>query len=273
MKAVRQPAVAGSFYPGNADTLAGTVVRLLTQARAELGASPELPLPKGLIVPHAGYIYSGSTAALGYAHLDPLRATITRVLLLGPSHHVPVRGLALSGADAFATPLGQVPIDRAVEVRLAELPHVDTIPQAHAWEHSLEVQVPFLQEVLDSFTLVPLVVGDASPTEVAGVIEAAWGGPETLVLISSDLSHYLPYARAQAVDRETVRRILDLDGPLEDGRACGGRPVNGLLVVARQRGLRSHLLGMCNSGDTAGDRSRVVGYAAIAFTEADHDRS
>ena len=229
-------------------------------------------MPKALIVPHAGYVYSGSTAALGYACLDPARSLITRVVLLGPAHRVPVRGLALSGADAFATPLGLVRLDHPTEAALAALPQVAIDPEAHAWEHSLEVQLPFLQEVLDDFSVVPLVVGDAEPGDVAGVIEAAWGGPETLILISSDLSHYLPYARAQAIDRHTVRRILDLDGPLEDGLACGGRPVNGLLVAARRHGFRPHLLGMCNSGDTAGDRSRVVGYAAISFAEAGHDR-
>ena len=265
MHAVRQPAVAGSFYPGHATALAANVTRLIAQARARLADLPDPGPPKALIVPHAGYIYSGSTAALGYALLDPER--VSRVVLLGPAHRVPVRGLALSGADAFATPLGEVPIDRPVEDHLLRLRQVVTRPEAHAWEHSLEVQLPFLQGVLSGFTLVPLVVGDATPDDVAAVIEDAWGGPETLILISSDLSHYLPYDRAVAVDRGTVQRILALQGPLEDGLACGARPVNGLLVAAGRRHLRPHLLGQCNSGDTAGDKGRVVGYAAVAFTE------
>ncbi len=272
MFAVRQPAVAGSFYPGHAATLSATVTRLLGQARAQPPAT-DSPPPKALIVPHAGYIYSGSTAAQGFAALDPIRDTIARVVLLGPAHHVGVRGLALSGADAFATPLGEVRLDHRLQAQLSLLEQVVTSPQAHVWEHSLEVQLPFLQACLDDFALVPLVVGAATPTEVAEVLEAAWGGPETLILISSDLSHYLPYARAQAMDRETVNQILALEWPLADGSACGARGVNGLLVAARAHGLQPRLLGMCNSGDTAGDRNRVVGYAAVAFSEASHDQS
>ena len=271
MIVVRQPAVAGSFYPGHSGALSATVTRLLDQARAHPPSDPGPP-PKALIVPHAGYIYSGSTAALGYAALDPVRDKITRVLLLGPAHHVGVRGLALAGADSFATPLGEVEIDHRTEARLSMLSQVVTSQQAHAWEHSLEVQLPFLQQVLADFSLVPLVVGSASPAEVAEVLDAAWDGPETLILISSDLSHYLPYARAQATDRDTVTRILALESPLADGSACGARGVNGLLVAARTHGLRPRLLGMCNSGDTAGDRNRVVGYAAIAFSEAPDDQ-
>lgn len=259
---IRPPAVAGRFYPGQAESLASTVGRLLADARQ---ARVPPPPPKALIVPHAGYVYSGSTAAAGYATLDPVRDQVTRVVLLGPAHHVWFAGLALAGSDEFETPLGRVAVDPGAEAALAGLPQVITHSGAHAHEHSLEVQLPFLQQVLGAFSLVPLAVGDASPRQVAEALEALWGGPETLVVVSSDLSHYLPYASAQRIDRDTVQHILDLDWPITDRSACGARGVNGLLVAATERGLRPHLISMCNSGDTAGDRSRVVGYAAIAF--------
>lgn len=224
--------------------------------------------PKALIVPHAGYIYSGATAALAYAQLASVRSTIRRVVLLGPVHRVPVRGLALAGASAFATPLGDVPVDQAAIALLSSLPQVVVSPAAHALEHSLEVHLPFLQSVLENFSLVPLAVGNATPGEVAQVLEALWGGPETLIVISSDLSHFLPYRTAQALDGETAQRILAMDGPLTHAQACGGTPINGLLLAAQNHHLKPRLLGLCNSGDTAGDRSRVVGYAAFAFSEA-----
>ncbi|HSN44675.1 MAG TPA: AmmeMemoRadiSam system protein B, partial [Propionibacteriaceae bacterium] len=226
----------------------------------------ELPPPKALIVPHAGYIYSGLTAAFVYALLEPIRAQIRRVALLGPAHYVAFSGVALSPAEAFMTPMGRVPLDRALESSLLALPQVLESAQAHAPEHSLEVQLPFLQRVLDDFTLVPLVIGNASTHEVAAVIEACWGGPETLVLISSDLSHYLPYATAQAMDADTVRRILDLNWPLLEQTACGARGVNAMMVAATSHQLRPTLIDFRNSGDTGGDRDRVVGYASIAFT-------
>ncbi|MEA5118722.1 MAG: AmmeMemoRadiSam system protein B [Propionicimonas sp.] len=261
---IRPPAVAGRFYPGQAEHLASTVERLLADARA---ASAACSPPKALIVPHAGYVYSGSTAAAGYVTLDPVRDQVTRVVMLGPAHHVWFSGLALAGADSFATPLGTIELDPGAEAALAQLPQVIIHPGAHAQEHSLEVQLPFLQAVLNEFQLVPLVVGNASPRQVAEVLEALWGGSETVVVISSDLSHYLPYPSARRIDRTTVQQILDLDWPLTDGSACGARGINGLLVAAAERGLRPHLISMCNSGDTAGDRSRVVGNAAIAFEE------
>jgi AmmeMemoRadiSam system protein B len=193
------------------------------------------------------------------------------VVLLGPVHRVPVRGLALPGALAFATPLGTVPIDREAADRLRALPQVTTSAAAHAPEHSLEVQLPFLQEVLDQFTLVPLAVGDVGAEQVAEVIDAAWGGPETVIVVSSDLSHYLPYERARRIDADSCDAILHLRGELDHDQACGGTPINGLVHVARRRGLIPHLLDLRNSGDTAGDRHRVVGYAAFAFTEpSDH---
>ncbi len=265
MHSIRQPAVAGVFYPATASLLSSDVGALLAAA-APAGGPAHTP-PKALIVPHAGYVYSGATAALAYARLAPLRSVIRRVVLLGPVHRVPVRGLALPGADIFATPLGQIEVDQDAMASLKKLRQVGISPAAHALEHSLEVQLPFLQAVLDDFKLVPLAVGDATPVEVAQVLDALWGGPETLIVISSDLSHFLPYDKAQALDRKTVERIMDLSGNLTHEQACGGTPVNGLLLAARQHHLQPHLLGQCNSGDTAGDKHRVVGYVAIAFEQ------
>ena len=268
MHPIRQPAVAGAFYPRRPHALLNDVTTLLAQARA--GVDTASPLPKALIVPHAGYIYSGATAALAYARLAPARTTIRRVVLLGPVHRVPVRGLALPGVAAFATPLGTIALDQAAMNCISPLPQVVVNRAAHAMEHSLEVQLPFLQSVLDDFTLVPLAVGDATPEEVAQVLEALWGGPETLIVISSDLSHFLPYPTAQAVDRATVQHIMDLESTLTHDQACGGTPVNGLLLAARRHHLQPRLLGLCNSGDTSGDKGRVVGYAALAFEETAH---
>jgi len=270
MHTVRQPAVAGAFYPDLSGPLASTVASLLAAARAELPRAEPAVAPKALIVPHAGYVYSGLMAARGYAQLAGARATVRRVLLLGPAHRVPVRGLALPGCDAFATPLGEVAIDAAAVQQLRGLPQVVVSPAAHALEHALEVQLPFLQTVLADFELLPLAVGDATPAEVAEVLERLWGGPETLIVISSDLSHYHPYHAAQAIDGETVERILALQGPLTHAQACGATPIDGLLLAARHHQLQPRLLGLCNSGDTAGDRQRVVGYAAIAFVEPRH---
>ena len=277
MSTVRPAAVAGQFYPADAQALRATVAQLLQQAHRTAGAAAD-QRPKALIVPHAGYIYSGLTAAHAYASLTPWADRIRHVLLLGPVHRVPVRGLALPGAAAFDTPLGRVPLDAPLCTALQALPQVVVAPAAHAAEHSLEVQLPFLQSILGTFSLVPLAVGDATPTEVAQVLEMAWGDDDTLIVISSDLSHYLPYADAQRHDRDTVQRILSLTGPLSHQQACGGTPINGLLPVAQRHGLHPVLLDLCNSGDTAGDRQRVVGYASLAFvpahttpsTEAEH---
>jgi len=269
MHTVRPAAVAGAFYPGQQSALSSTVLALLAQAgpRADSGAAPL----KAIIVPHAGYVYSGATAALAYARLKAARSRIRRVVLLGPVHRVPVRGLALPGVEAFATPLGEIKIDQDAVAALAGLPQILVSPAAHAREHSLEVQLPFLQSVLDDFELLPLAVGNTTPAEVAQVLDTLWGGPETLIVISTDLSHFLPYSAAQATDRETVRHIMDFDGTLTHEQACGGTPVNGLLLAARQHDLQAELLGLCNSGDTAGDRERVVGYASVAFLEPNTD--
>ncbi len=258
----RPPAVAGMFYAGDPASLARDVDDALAAAHPVAG-----PAPKALIVPHAGYAYSGPIAASAYAALERVRDSIHRVVLLGPCHRVAVRGLALPSADAFDTPLGRVPVDREGVAALSGLPQVVVSGPAHALEHSLEVQLPFLQRVLREFSIVPLVVGDASADEVAGVIDRLWGGPETLLLISSDLSHYHRYEDAARIDRATAAAILALDPALDHEQACGATPIAGLLTVARRRGLTAQLLDLRNSGDTAGDRRRVVGYAAVAFRE------
>ncbi len=265
---VRAPAVAGTFYPGVSRELAQTLAQMLGTAAHD---APERAVPKALIAPHAGYIYSGPVAASVYALLAPARRSITRVVLLGPTHRVAVRGLALPGSQAFATPLGTVEIDGAAVETLRGMPQVTVSEQAHALEHSLEVHVPFLQTVLDRFTLVPLAVGHASAQEVAEVLDALWGGPETLIVVSSDLSHYLSYGDAQAVDRATAKAILGLATDLSHEQACGATPVTGLSQTARRRGLKAELIDLRNSGDTAGDKNRVVGYGAFAFYEEARD--
>ena len=266
MHSVRQAAVAGTFYPEQRDALLRMVRALLESAKP--GGAAALAAPKALIVPHAGYVYSGVTAALAYARLAASRSSIRRVVLLGPAHRVALRGLALPSVQAFATPLGEVALDLQAMQAIAQLPQVQVSAAVHAQEHALEVQLPFLQVLLEDFKLVPLVVGEARAVEVAQVLDLLWGGPETLLIVSSDLSHYLPYSTAQATDQETVRHILQLDGSLSHAQACGATPVNGLLLGAQRHGLQAQLLGLCNSGDTAGDRERVVGYAAVAFTVA-----
>lgn len=263
MHIVRQPAVAGAFYPGNKQVLANDIKAFLEAVAPVAGQT----FPKAIIVPHAGYIYSGQTAAKAYALIAPIRKTIKRVILLGPVHRVPVRGLALPDADAFATPLGEIELDQPAMASLAGLNQVVVSPTAHALEHSLEVQLPFLQTVLDDFKLVPLAVGDATPAEVAEVLDTLWGGPETVIVISSDLSHFLPYRVAQTVDQETVHNILSMNSTLTHHQACGGTPVNGLVLAARRHHIKPELLDLCNSGDTAGDKDRVVGYASFAFVE------
>lgn len=266
MLSVRPAAVAGLFYPGETATLTHDVRAMLS------GASPAGFSPKALIVPHAGYMYSGMVAASGYAALRNIAKRIHRVILLGPTHRVAVRGLALPEAQAFDTPLGTVEIDAGAVQAIADLPQVVSSDRVHAQEHSLEVQLPFLQSVLGEFKLLPLAVGDAAPREVSEVLERLWGGDETLIVISSDLSHYLPYDTARLIDQGTAQAILDLNPDISHEQACGATPVNGLMIAARRHRLVPHLLDLRNSGDTAGPRDGVVGYAAFAFTEADHDR-
>ena len=261
---IQPAAVAGLFYPAAPEVLTETLRALM--AEVETPASPTWP--KAVIAPHAGYVYSGPIAARAYAQLRPARGKVRRVVLLGPCHRVRVRGLALPGAAALQTPLGAVPVDAEGVRAIEDLPQVLTSPLAHAQEHALEVQLPFLQTVLGDFAVVPLAVGDASPEEVAEVLERLWGGEETLIVVSSDFSHYHPYEEAQAIDAHTCRSILALDSRIDHEQACGATPVAGLLLEARRRGMKPELLDLRNSGDTAGDRRRVVGYAAFAFREA-----
>ncbi len=257
MSRVRPPVVAGLFYPDEPRALRAELAALLA------GGSVEGPAPKALIVPHAGYVYSGPVAAAAYARLKGARGRIRRVVLLGPAHRVPLRGLALPAVEFFATPLGEVPVDAAAVDAIRALPQVRVLDAAHAQEHSLEVHLPFLQEILGEFSLVPLVVGEASAAEVGEVLERLWGGEETLIVVSSDLSHYHDYATAQRMDSATSRAIEALryeDLGHED--ACGRIPVSGLLHVARNRALHVRTIDLRNSGDTAGPRDRVVGYGA-----------
>lgn len=267
---VRPPTVAGMFYPGQALALRQSLDDCFARARPEPSGLPPGLRPKALVAPHAGYIYSGPIAASAYTLLEPFKNVIRRVVLLGPVHRVWVPGLALPGADGFETPLGQVAVDHDALHAIADLPQVTFSPAAHEQEHSLEVHLPFLQAVLADFRLVPLAVGGASVEEVAQVLDRLWGGEETLIVVSSDLSHYLPYQDAVGKDQITAQAILNLDGRLQGDQACGAAPLNGLLLAARRRGLAAHLLDLRNSGDTAGDRQRVVGYGAFAFTESGH---
>ena len=264
MERIRRPAVAGTFYPGDPRQLAAEVDELLDGVAQ---FEPRMGHPKALIVPHAGYIYSGPVAAAAYDELAPARGIVKRVVLLGPVHRVPVRGLALPLADGFETPLGRVPIDRAACASIARLKQVVTSEPAHAMEHSLEVQVPFLQKTLGPFTLVPLAVGSASISEVAETIEQLWGGEETRIVVSTDLSHYHPYDEARSIDGRTLGRIAAYATDIDHEEACGATPLNGLLHLARAKGLSIRQLAANNSGDTAGGKGRVVGYSAFALDD------
>ena len=271
----RPPAVAGMFYPDQEASLRSDVEELL-EAAAHADEGPGTAIgpvagtherPKALIAPHAGYVYSGPVAASAYVRLASLRGSIHRVVLLGPAHRYPLRGLAASRAIAFETPLGSVPVDREGVRAALELGQVLLLDEAHEGEHSLEVHLPFLQVVLGDFTLVPLVVGEASPEEVAEVLEVLWGGSETLIVVSSDLSHFLPYSQANELDALTARSIQELR-PEEIGhdQACGRMPLGGLLLRAREEGLSVECVDLRNSGDTAGPRNQVVGYGSFLFS-------
>ncbi len=263
---VRPPAVAGTFYPADMERLGADVAALLA---AGVQPQPRLGWPKALIVPHAGYAYSGAIAAAAYSEWRRGFRQIRRVILLGPVHRFAVPGIALAGADVFATPLGQVPVDRAAEAQLADLAWVCQSPRAHAWEHSLEVQLPFLQNVLESFAVVPLAVGDATAEQVAAVIERLWGGPETVIAVSTDLSHFHPQKEAVALDERTAKRILALRPDIHHEEACGATPLNGLILAAQSRDLVIRRVAQGTSADTAGGYQRVVGYGAFALDEAE----
>jgi AmmeMemoRadiSam system protein B len=266
MNSVRQPAVAGLFYPGNARELSTEVKQYLRAARASQSHKPALS-PKALIVPHAGYIYSGSTAAKAYVTLCEQADSIERVVLLGPAHRVRLSGLAITDVHFFQTPLGDIPIDLASNRLLLNTPQIQVMDAAHWQEHCLEVQLPFLQTVLNKFTLVPVLIGDTSAAAVSHVLDVLWGGPETLIVISSDLSHYHNYSTAQYLDRSTCEAIEHFDfNQIDNQKACGCIGMNGLLRAAKKRHMAVHTLGLCNSGDTSGDQQRVVGYGSWAFT-------
>jgi MEMO1 family protein len=257
---MRPAAVAGSFYPRDPGRLRAEIAELLAEVPAYSGAA------KALIAPHAGYVYSGRVAARAFATLRIQAGTIERVVLIGPAHYVRLRGIAASTATVFETPLGRVPVDQEAVTALADLPYVSAADAPHGPEHALEVELPFLQLILPSFALVPLLVGDAAPTDVAEVLTRLWGGPETLIVVSSDLSHYHRYEDATRLDGETAAVIERGDwAALSPARACGFLPVAGLLLEAGRRGLAARRLALCNSGDTAGSRDSVVGYGAWTF--------
>ena len=260
MESIREPAVAGTFYP-NDPAMLGSLIDAYIK-----GDSGEV-CPKALIAPHAGYVYSGPVAGSVYKRVIPARDRIHRVVLLGPSHRVAFRGMAIPDNTHFRTPLGDIPLDTKAIADLSGLPSVTVMDQAHEQEHSLEVHLPFLQKIIDDFKLIPIVVGDASKEDVAYLLNSLWGGDETLIVISSDLSHYESYEQAQAMDARTNARILSLDATLKGSDACGCRPVNGLLHLAEQRGLTINKIDVRNSGDTAGPKDRVVGYGAWEINE------
>jgi len=261
----RPPTVAGLFYPDHPETLRGDVEGFL-QAVDPTETTESTGL-KAVIAPHAGYIYSGPVAASAYARIAPLKGTVRRVVLLGPAHRYPVRGLAAISASAFETPLGSIPLDSEFMEKALELEQVQTVDQAHEGEHSLEVHLPFLQVVLGDFTLVPLVVGDCVPEEVAEALKTLWGGPETLIVISTDLSHFLPYAQANEIDAKTARAIQELrPEDISYEQACGRMPTAGLLLRAREEGLQVVCVDLRNSGDTAGPRHQVVGYGSFILS-------
>ncbi len=258
----RKPAVAGQFYPDNPRQLTDQLKQLFNDSRTFIASGI-----KALIAPHAGYVYSGHTAASAYLTLLPQADKIDRVILLGPSHRVGFHGVATSSANFFETPLGDIAIDRAAMRSIESMPQVVQMDRAHQYEHSLEVHLPFLQSLLHDFKLVPLVVGDCPAQQVAEVLEALWGGEETLIVISSDLSHYHPYEQACAMDQKTTQSILDMKPEMigfDD--ACGQIPIRGLLMAAKQHELKPELVELCNSGDTAGSKDHVVGYGAYVFT-------
>lgn len=257
----RDAAVAGTFYPADTSVLHADVERML----AGWPIAPSDNCPKALIVPHAGYVYSGCVAASAYRLLASAAESISRVVLLGPAHRAYVRGIALPTVSHFATPFGDVPLDLRAIAQIETFPWVLMSDPAHQGEHCIEVQLPFLQSVLQAFSLVPLLVGECTGTQVSQVIDALWGGDETLVIVSSDLSHYLPYREAQTVDADTDRAILNRSHSLHGEQACGAYAINGLLRVADARSLHIEQLDLRNSGDTAGDKSQVVGYAAYAL--------
>lgn len=260
MKDIRKSAVAGSFYPSDPLVLRQQVEQFLNETTAMTTT------PKAIIAPHAGFVYSGPVAAAAYAQLQPLHDKISRVILLGPSHRVAFLGIAASSANAYQTPLGNISIDHESQRRILELPYVRTYDDAHLYEHSLEVHLPFLQIVLDQFSLVPLVVGETEPEMISEVLDALAPDDNTIIVVSTDLSHYHSYKTAQKMDQATSDAIESLHYTqikIED--ACGRNPVKGLLKYAQSHHLQAHLLDLRNSGDTAGSKDKVVGYGSYVI--------
>jgi len=269
MSMIRQPAVAGMFYSADANTLKQDIqhyLELVEPFQSDDMDDVSTNNLKVIVVPHAGYVYSGPIAASAYKLLIPLKHQINRVVLLGPSHQVAFNGMAVPEVEMFNTPLGNIPIDQVNIQLLSELPQVMVSDIAHRDEHSLEVQLPFLQETLDNFTLTPIVVGDVEPNEVAEVINRLWGDEHTLIVISTDLSHYHHYTIANQMDRATSNAIVDLKPDLISYEsACGRNGLKGMMVVAKQKKLVADVIDLRNSGDTWGGKNRVVGYGAYAF--------
>ena len=268
MTIIRPPAVAGSFYPADADILRSEIDGLIGAA-LHTDIVQNKAIPKAIIVPHAGLMFSGSLAALGFATVRALKDTIKRILIIGPAHRMAFQGIALAKADGFATPLGNLRCDLGALQSALALPQVQILDDAHRLEHGLEIELPFIQRLFGEKTdigIVPLLVGRCSPRQVHEVIEALWGGPETLIVISSDLSHFHDYDTAKSMDNHTRAMIEALDAEnIGSNDACGALPVGGMLLSARKRGMQIKTLGMRNSGDVTGDKSRVVGYGAWAI--------
>jgi AmmeMemoRadiSam system protein B len=260
---IRQPAVADRFYPGYPNRLKQLLQDYFAAAKP---FGSRVDCPKAIIAPHAGYIYSGPIAASAFAPFIPEKETIRRIVLIGPSHRIPFQGIAIPSCESYATPLGFIPIDAEGCESLRSLPQVQILDDAHAQEHSLEVELPFLQFVLNTFTLVPIVVGESTDWELSDAIDRVWGGPETRFVISSDLSHYLPYEQAVKTDRITADAVEKLQPErIGESQACGRTPIRAMLIAARGRNLQAATLDLRNSGDTAGSRDRVVGYGAFTF--------
>jgi AmmeMemoRadiSam system protein B len=260
MNNVRYPAVADMFYPADPMELAHTINNLVSYAK-EVSH-----IPKAIITPHAGYIYSGEIAANAFAALIKVAKQIRRVVIMGPAHHYPFRGVAASSADYFLTPLGKIELDQDAIAKIIGLPRVTISDEAHLYEHSIEVQLPFLQVLLSDFKLIPLLANTSPIEYITQVLDALWGGDETLIIVSSDLSHYHPYAEAQTMDKQVAQAILD--GKIEaikDENACGALPIRALVQIAKQKNLQAKLIDLRNSGDTAGTKDKVVGYGAFHF--------
>jgi AmmeMemoRadiSam system protein B len=261
---IRPAAVAGQFYPHSPSELRSFITQVLDTADRNSGS--DFVSPKALIVPHAGYIYSGLTAAYAYAAVKSVE--VKRVVLLGPAHRVPFYGMALPDSEAFATPLGEVLLDGECMRKVQDLPYVAVYDEAHILEHSLEVQLPFLQSVFKDLLLIPLCIGSVEAHHVTKFMEQLWDYEDTLFVISSDLSHFHPYEEARELDRQAIDLILNMQTGLSHEQACGATGINALLSIARRHGMQVRLLDYRNSGDTAGDKRRVVGYASIAFSES-----